>query len=161
VLPETGLTRLFLDFSGDGSVYKLLYRYKTSETFSKEIISLVPRIIEIADNGDKVARNILASFTDELCGCFMAAMKMMNMEGRYCDIVLTGSVLMGRTNGLTGMIVKRISQEAKNANIINAKFEPVVGAFIMSVLKKSQNFNERLNRNIAVSAEKFDLLRMF
>lgn len=159
MLPETGLTKLFLDFSGDGVVFKLLQRYKTSRTFSTEIISLVPQIIDVADGGDKVAQAILTEFSDELCSCYIAAMKKMDMLELDCDIVLAGSVFMGRTNGLTVMVAKRILRHANNANIINAAYEPVVGACILGMIKKTGNFDENMARNATASAKRLSLLR--
>ena len=159
VLPETKLTQLFLDFSGNRSAYELMQRYITSESFSREIISLVPQIIETADNGDQVAQVILERFANDLSACFIAAMKKMNMLDLDCDIVLAGSVFKGRVNGLTTLTAQKILQSAKNANIVNARFEPIVGACILGLLKKFGQLDEDTVRNIAVSAERLNLLR--
>lgn len=160
VLPETALTQLFLDFSDETSVFALLKRYMTDENFSREIISLVPQIIEIADKGDRTAQQILTAFSDELAACFAAAMEKMHMTEQRCDIVLAGSVFMGPTNGLTVMLAKKLLQCAKNARIINARFEPIVGACILGILKKTGNFDDRMLQNITDSAEKLGLLRL-
>jgi len=159
VLPETELTKMFLDFSNDDSVFELLQRFMTEEDFSKKIKLLVPQIIEIADNGDTVAQGVLKTFADELCTCFIAGMKKMRMLELHCDIVLAGSVFMGRTNGLTTMIAKKLSRFAKNADIVNARFEPVVGACILGMLRKSANFAEDMAQNVTVSAKKLGLFR--
>ena len=124
------------------------------------IVSLAPQIIDISDSGDRVALGILTAFTDELCACFIAGIKKMGMLELDCDIVLAGSVFMGRTNGLTTMFVKKLQQCAKNANVVNARFEPIVGACIMGILKATGDFDERPAWNAAVTAEKAGLLRL-
>jgi len=159
VLPETELTKLFLNFSNSDSVLGLLQRFMTEEDFKKQIKLLVPQILKIADNGDTVTHSLLKTFADELCTCFTAAMKKMGMLELNCDIVLAGSVFMGRTNGLTAMIAKNLSQSVINADIVNAKFEPVVGACILGMLRKSTNFDEDMADHVTVSAQNLGLFR--
>jgi len=157
--PETGLTKIFLDFSGEKSVNDLLRRYICDEDFSGNILSLTPLIKKIADEGDEVANIVLSAFAEELTTCFIAAMKKMNMLKLNCDIVLAGSVF-GRTDGLTALVAEKIKRQAKNANIVNAAYEPVVGACILSILKKTGRINDETAHNLAVSAERFGLLKL-
>ena len=158
-LPETGLTKLFLEFSGDGSVSELLKNYIRTDGFPKKIIPLMPGIIGLASDGDKVTLGVLEAFTDELCACFIAAMRKMGMLELYCDIVLTGSVFMGNDNVLTAMVTKKLLQSAKNASIVEAGFEPIVGACIYGLLKKTGNLSTQKVQNITDTAEKAGLLR--
>jgi len=74
VRPETGLTGAYLDFAGAGSVGELLKRYMKEEGFSTRIKYMAPRILELAQSGDAVARSVLSAFADGLCACFSAAM---------------------------------------------------------------------------------------
>ncbi|MCL2486605.1 MAG: hypothetical protein FWE86_03280 [Oscillospiraceae bacterium] len=159
LLPETELTRLFLDFSQDGSVFELLRRYMTDDGFSSKIKALVPAIIAAANDGDTVARDILDSLARGVCGCFTAAMNKMGMLDLDCDIVLAGSVFSGRENVLTRMVAGGVSRSAKNANVINARFDPIVGACVLGLLKKSIQPDDRVTQNIALSADKLGLLR--
>ena len=158
-LPVTQLTKLFLDFSNCAGVPELLKKYMTSEDYLHEITPLTPRIIEIADSGDEVARGVLEAFSDGVCSCFTAAMKKMGMLELNCDIVLAGSVFMGRENGLTVMVAGDLMGSAKNANVINAGFEPIVGACILGAIKKAWDLDGRMIRNVAASAERFGLTR--
>ena len=160
VLPETRLTKLFLDFSGARSISGLLETYMISEGFSKEIKSLAPDIIEIADNGDGVAKGVLSTFSDGVCSCFLAAMKKMGMLELDCDIVLAGSVFMGRENGLTAMVAENLAKSAKNANVTGAGFEPVAGACILGAIKKAWGFDGQAMENMAASAGRFGLTRL-
>ena len=158
-LAKTNLTNLFLEFSQEEKVYDLLRRFITDEEFSLEIISLVPQIIESANNNDEVARNILDSFSKELCACFLAALKRMNMLDLNCDIVLAGSVFKGPTNYLVQIMAKELLTTAKNIKIINANYEPIVGACILGVISLVGNYDEKMNENTINSAAKWGLLR--
>jgi N-acetylglucosamine kinase len=159
LLPKTELTKLFLGFSGDGSVNELLRRHITEMDFRKRLKSLVPQIIDAAGGMDAVARGVLEAFANEACSCFAAAMKKMGMLKLKCDIVLAGGVFMGGNNCLTEMIARKIAGIAENAIIVNARFEPVVGACILGMLKKLGRIDERVARNIAATAEKYGLMR--
>jgi len=160
VLPKTILTDLFLDFSKDENVFNLLKRYITTETFATEMISLVPKIIDSADRGDKVAQKILTAFSNELCACFLAALKRMDMIDLSCDIVFAGSVFKGPTNYLANIMAKQLLSQARNINIINADFEPIVGACIMGIIHKLGLFDEKMNENALISGEQLGLLRL-
>jgi len=81
----------------------------------------------------------------------------MGMLELDCDIVLAGSVFLGRANMLTGMVTERLSRYAKNANIVNARFEPVIGACIMGALKRRGDYDGQAARNTALSAKKLGL----
>lgn len=152
VLPKTELTKIFLDFAHRDSVYEVLKKCAREGDFAGQAISLVPLILEAAARGDCVTRDILATFSNELCACFIAAMQKMDMLEFDCDIVLTGSVLSGSANVLTTMIEGELLQVAKKAHIVNAKFEPVVGACILGVLKKARKFDTNMARNLNASA---------
>jgi len=156
--PETGLTDAFLDFSGDSSVYELLRRYMKDVSFTERIKFMTPRIMEIAQSGDIVAHYVIKSFSDELCACFNAVMNSMGMSDMFCDIVLAGGVLMSQSSILRDMIAENISRFAKNANIINAEYEPVVGACIMGIYKEFGGLDRQKSQRIRASADKRGLL---
>jgi N-acetylglucosamine kinase-like BadF-type ATPase len=160
VWPETKLTKLFCDFAGVDSVLKVMQKYIADEKFGRKIITLAPAIIDIADEGDEVALSVLTTYTDELCACVIGAMKKMRILERGCDIVLAGSVLKGRVNLLAQMVAKKLLQSAKNANVVNAKYEPVVGACIMGMALKAGGFGEGMAANVAATAGNFGLLRV-
>ena len=159
VIPETALTELFLGHFKDASVHELLRRSMVNPDFPKEITSLVPQIIKTADNGDEAAAGLLSSFSDELCGCFMAGIRKMNMSDIDCDIVLSGSVFKGSANPLTAMIKERLAKSAARAKIINARLDPIVGACIMAIITKSGAFSDSMYQRAVASSERFGLLR--
>ena len=159
VLPATALTKIFLDFSGDATTFDLLRRYITDESFTTEIIGLAPQIIKSADQGDEVARGILDDFAQGLCACFIAALRKMKMQDLGCDVVLAGSIFKGPANYLVSSITKQLTTAAKQLKIINAAFEPIVGACILGMIKTYGEFTELNKANAKHSAVKWNLLR--
>ena len=168
MVAETGLTELFLDFAETDTVRRLSYKFVCDATFRKSLQTLAPRIIELSAAGDPVAREVLESFADELCRYFIAALKKMDMLDLACDIVLTGSVFSGEKNDLTVLVQEGLRRQAKNAGVINAAFESVVGACLMGALPKNEvgapisdgYLDEEQLHNLAVSARELGLVRV-
>ena len=158
-LPATALTQVFLDFSHEEVIYEVLRRFITESDFAIEMISLVPKIIETADNGDQVARDVLNNYSAELCRCFVAALNKMGMLKLDCDVVLAGSVFKGPVNYLVEIMTKDLLEKAPNINIINAGYEPVVGACILGMIKLNGSFEEKMDERTKLSGEKLGLLR--
>ena len=157
--PETRLTQLFCGATGDPTVTKLLQRFIADGSFQRKLGSHAPAVIALADDGDVVAQGVLEAFSDELCACVAAAMKKMGILELGCDIVLAGSVFKGRVNGLTCMVAEKLARSARNASIVNAAYEPVVGACIMGMAQTAGGFGERMARNAAASAARLGLAR--
>ena len=160
VWPETKLERLFLDLAEVNTTHEVLQKYIADKDFGWKIIKLPPQILKIALEGDFVAQMVLQSFSDELCTCFLGAMKQMKMLELNCNIVLAGSVFKGSDNYLRRITTKTLLENAKNAKIINAEFEPVVGACIMGVHKATDRFDEDMRKRAKTSAAKYDLNRI-
>jgi N-acetylglucosamine kinase-like BadF-type ATPase len=159
MVPETKLTPLFFDFTKTNNIHDLMEKYITSGFLSEKIARLVPKIIEIAEDGDEVAKDVLDSFSDDLCAIFIAAMKKMGMQDLSYDVVLAGSVFSGHENCLTLMCAEKISRRATNVNIVNAIYEPVVGACIKGIIEKTGGVDARTVQAVTDSAKRFDLLR--
>ena len=160
VWSETKLEQMFLDFAQVDTTHEVLKKFILDGDFSRKITSLTPQILKIAADGDLVAQMILQNFSDDLCICFLGAMRKMQMIELDCDIVLAGSVYKGKDNYLRKVTTETLSKGAPNAKIVNARFEPVVGACIMGVNKTVGGFDKNMRQNTVSSAAKFDLNRI-
>ena len=157
--PQTKLTQLFLEFSGLKKPYDLLKESMVnSNAFLRSIIKLFPDILLIAEKGDEVTIKLLNDFADELCDYFIAGLKKMNMLEIEFDIVLAGSIFKGMQNRLVENIVKRLSETFPKGRIVNAKYEPVVGACVMGFLQHN-SFTQEVSDRLDRSARKFGLIR--
>ena len=159
LVPPTMLTQLFLDFAGFDKPYDLLKESMVnSDVFLRSIVKLFPEILSIAEKGDEVTIGLLSNFTDELCNYFIAGLRKMDMLGMEFDIVLAGSIFKGIRNGLVENIVNRLTEAIPKVRIVNAKYEPVVGACVMGFLHNN-SFTQEVSDRLETSARKFGLVR--
>ena len=155
----TKLTDLFLRYSKESQVTKLIEKYITDERFAANIRYLVPKILELAAEDDQVAKKIFDDYATELAACFLAGLRKMDLNDSACDIVLAGSVLKGSTNYLKQKLLALLSEVAIKAQIIDADFEPVVGAGILAILEKTGDYGEAVKDRTTKSAQAHGLLR--
>ncbi len=156
--PPTKLTELFMDFSGKKTIDDLLHVSATNSEFLTSITPLVPQIVRLAEDGDAVTLQLLDEFADKMSNYLVAGLNRMDMLLSRVDVVLAGSVFKGENNRLTMMVKKFIGQSAPNANIISAKYEPVVGACVMGLMQ-SGNITIEMEQMLEKSAQGQNLIR--
>ena len=141
--PPTKLTQLFLGQGEVSTVDALLKRYMTEEAFRKELRFLVPQILMVAESGDAVACCLITEFAEEIVDYIEAGFRKMKMNPEEEEIVLAGSVFKGTENPLTKQVVKRVGERLAGAKVMQAHYEPVVGACIMGLLSLHMEPAER------------------
>ena len=157
--PPTRLTELFLDFTGFAVPYDLLKESMVNgDALFLSITRLPPDILAIAEEGDEVTIGLLRDFANEICDYFIAGLRKMDVLGIELDIVLAGSIFKGADNKLVENIVHRLTEDAPNAIIANAKYEPVVGACVMGFLRQG-TFTQEISDRLEASAKKYGLIR--
>ena len=159
LLPPTKLTELFLGFTGMDTPYDMLRESIVHyDIFRKRILELVPQIISIANDGDQVTNSLLDEIAQGICDRFVAGLKKMDMLAVECDIVLTGSVFKSERNALVANITARLSEAVPLAHIVNAKYEPVVGACVMGLLQQG-SYSREMPERLDISALEHGLIR--
>lgn len=133
--PPTKLTELFLQQAQTSDVDALLKRYMTEEIFRKELRFLVPQILMIAEYGDQVTCGLLSDFAEQIVDYIEAGLRKMKMNSEEEEIVLAGSVFKGAENPLTKRVIGQIEERLKGAQPVLARYEPVVGACIMGLIR--------------------------
>ena len=156
----TRLGGLFLRKSGERNIDGLLHRFVVDEEFSYSIKDLVPDIVACAESGDAVAIRLLEEFASDISRYVRAGLQRFGMLDMETDVVLSGSVLKGSPNRLRENVMRDILAFAPNAHIVNARYEPVVGAAVAALKSKAGRVDRKmLWKNIAASAGRFDLER--
>lgn len=133
--PPTELTKLFLRQAQTSDVDALLKRYMTEDAFRKELRFLVPQILMIAEYGDEVTCGLLTEFAEQIVDYIEAGFRKMKMSPEGEEIVLAGSVFKGTENPLTKRVAKGIEERLRGAKPVLARYEPVVGACIMGLIR--------------------------
>lgn len=156
----TQLSGLFLQKSGARNMDDLLHRFVVDEEFSYSVKDLVPDIMECAERGDAVTLRLLEEFASDISRYVRAGLQRFGMLNMETDVVLSGSVLKGSPNRLRENVMRDILAFAPNAHIVNARYEPVVGAAVAALKGNAGGAGRRmLWENIAASAGRFDLER--
>lgn len=154
----TKLTPLFLGQAQVSDVDALLKRYMTESGFRKELRFLVPQILMVAQREDEAACALLDDFAGEIVAYIEAGLRKMDMKAEEEEIVLAGSVFKGADNPLTCRVVKGIQERLQGAKVVQACYEPVVGACIMGLVRLGMDPTEREKR-IHESSAVLGLLR--
>lgn len=156
--PPTELTPLFLGQAGVPDVDALLKRYMTERDFRRELRFLMPQILMVAQRGDEAACALLDDFSGEIVAYIEAGFRKMGMKPEEEEIVLAGSIFKGADNPLTARVIKGIRERLQGAEVVQACYEPVVGACIMGLIKLGMEPSER-EKSIRDSAAVLGLLR--
>ena len=156
--PPTELMPLFLEQAGVSDVDALLKRYMTESTFRKELRFLMPQILMIAQRGDEAACGLLDEFSEELVAYMAAGFRKMGMKPEEEEIVLAGSVFKGVDNPFTTRVTDGLQERMQGVKVVQACYEPVVGACIMGLVRLGMEFSGR-EKGIRESAAVLGLLR--
>lgn len=156
--PPTKLKPLFLGQAEVSDVDALLKRYMTESGFRKELRFLMPQILMVAKTGDEAACALLDEFSGEIVAYIEAGLRKMEMKPEEEEVVLAGSVFKGVDNPLTCRVIKGIQERLQGAKVVQACYEPVVGACVMGLVRLGMEPSER-ERSIRESAAVLGLLR--
>lgn len=154
----TELTAAFLNYFHKKTVDELLYVSVTDPDFYSASRFLVPQIVDIAADGDTVTKGLLCQMAKEMADYLVSGLKKYEMLKVSMDIVLTGSVFKGQGNLLTRYLSEYIIESAPNASIVDAKYEPVVGACRMA-LQQLRTITDQADKNLEQTAALYHLIR--
>lgn len=153
--PKTVLSQKFMDFAGAADVDELLllrYRKKTVNP-SK----LCPLVFEAAGEGDPVAIELLETVAGHWGAFILCMMDRLGLDrAAPVNVVLSGSVFKGRPAIPQQVIAKILAEHAPKAVMLEAVYEPVVGAAAMGLQHIGE---EGWKQRLAESAQKLKLLR--
>lgn len=156
----TRLREIFLDYFQKETVDELLYSYIEESETQVEARHLVPQIVELASDGDGVTQRLLKQMANETGAYLLCALKKAGMENMPVEVVLTGSVFKGKCNLLTDTLAEYVRVHCPAAEVINARYEPVVGAAIMGLLQKN-TITKTIWDNIEKTAVAAQLIRPY
>jgi N-acetylglucosamine kinase-like BadF-type ATPase len=88
---------------------------------------------QAANKGDIAAKRILVKFGQQFGKYAVCALKKLNMLDMPADIVVSGSIFKCREPELRDGVYSVVSREAPYANVVDAEFEPIVGAYISGI----------------------------
>jgi N-acetylglucosamine kinase-like BadF-type ATPase len=158
VAAPTALTAHILRAFNLISVEELLRR-KVSGTLP-DIRTLAPCVFDAASEGDAAAIEIILDCANWAANYAVAMLRRRSMLDMEVDVVLSGSVLKNKNRLMRDHIASVINAACPAARVIDAVYEPVVGAAVMTLERKfARSLDERTAANIHASCVKLGLLR--
>jgi len=158
-LPPTALTESALRLFELDQVNELLLGWQ-QKLLRKPIQDLSPLVFDAAKKSDAVALGIISQFGISISRYPIAAIQKHKVQNLELDIVLSGGLFKNKGTSLVETISSQIHSVAPCAHIIEAAYEPVVGALLLVLdAKYSQQIPLAIMQNCHASAEKLNLLR--
>jgi N-acetylglucosamine kinase-like BadF-type ATPase len=158
-LPPTALTEAALRLFELDEVNELLLAWQR-KLLRKPVQELSPLVFEAAKRSDAVALEIISQFGISVSRYPIAAIQKHKAQNLEMDIVLSGGLFKNKGFSLEETISAQIHRVAPNARVIEAAYEPVVGALLLALDSKyCQRIPPAIMQNCHVSAARLDLLR--
>lgn len=133
IMPESPLTRLFVERAGLKSVDELFYKMYKREIWYDDLQPMAKLVFDAAYEGDSAACDLLEWGGRYLGDMVNAVARLLDMRRDTFDVVMTGSVFKGVSPVLMDAMTTRIHRECPNARCVRALFEPVVGTLLLGV----------------------------
>jgi N-acetylglucosamine kinase-like BadF-type ATPase len=130
--PPTSLTRALLAACQAESVDALLRADSESRLPLLER-DMAPQVFDCAEAGDEVARQLLRQLGSGLGELVTTALQRMQMADMPVEVVLAGGLFRRRGSLLVDSLRAAILAEAPHARLVEARYEPVVGAVLLAL----------------------------
>ncbi|GMV90282.1 MAG: N-acetylglucosamine kinase [Candidatus Hydrogenedentota bacterium] len=138
IIPETLLTRKFVERAGCSSVEELFYKLYRREITYFDLEPMAKLVFDAAFEGDAAACDILRSGGKYLGAMVNAVARKLGMSHEDFDVVMAGSVFKGSSPVLVDAMREVLHQECPQARTIMPTYEPVVGALLMAMEVKRE-----------------------
>lgn len=156
---KTMLTERLLKRFACKDVDELLFKKVTEKITLKDYLSLPIVLEEAARLGDKVSKDIWYRFGRQFGRYVVVAMKRMDMLGYEAEVVLSGSIFKCREPELRQGVEDELRKDAPLAKIVDAVYEPIVGAYLMAI-EQSGNEDGFVLQNLEKCSDSFRLKRV-
>jgi len=121
---------------------------------------LAPRVLDAAAEGDAAAAEIALDVARKAAKYAIAGLWRRGMADMDCTVVLSGSVFKHRSDLMRGAAARVIHDACPRARVVDAEYEPVVGAALMALEhRRGGSLPEGVWANVHDSCAKFGLTR--
>lgn len=156
----TWLTARILEMFGFAHVDDLLRAEVERRLPLNYIHAIAPLVFQTAYEGDYVSGKIIRAFGEGLAELAVAGLRRFKMTDLAVDIVLSGSVFKGVGTLLEEVIIAYIHLAAPKARLVNARYEPVVGAVLLGLEALGTVVDEQVKQKIEESSRRLNLVRL-
>ena len=143
--PSTTLKQRFLDYFGLDSVEEMLHLYTGRvQRPEKQIDGLMPILLDEAEAGDVVARQIVQEHGRALGNYAVVAARLVGLEGTPFSLVLAGGVLRHPSTLLADTLVERVQLTSPEVRPTRSRFEPIIGVLFSALEAAGMTIDEAL-----------------
>lgn len=129
---ETVLTGRLLEYFGYDDVTALLLG-RDRKTLRHQRRTVVPILLKAAEENDRVALDVVSEFSRSVSRYATSSLRRYGLVGKDCDVVLSGGVFKAETPLFFETIASEVHCVSQQARVVNAEFEPVVGAALLGL----------------------------
>lgn len=131
---QTTLTQRVLTFFHMQTVEELLHAFTRRERrFASDISLLTPLLLDEADAGDMVAREIIQEHGRALGNYAQVAARRVGIEQLPFSLILSGGVFHHPSTLLADAIIERVRQTSPAVQPIRSHFEPIIGVLFSAL----------------------------
>jgi N-acetylglucosamine kinase-like BadF-type ATPase len=156
--PTTLLTDIVLDHLALSNVDKLL-EMDVTHRLPIPISQLAPLVFEAANKNDETACLIIRKLAKGLAELVTAGLVRFRMTELPVEIILSGSIFKANNPILFNTLKKQIHKVAFRAQLIQARYEPVVGAALLALETAGVVISPEIYTNIERTSAKHGLIR--
>lgn len=143
--PPTKLKRCFLDYFGLDSVEEMLHLFTGRiQRPAKQIDGLTRFLLDEAEAGDIVARQIVQEHGRALGDYAVVASRFVGLEGTPFSLVLAGGVLRHPSSLLADTIIERVQLSSPEVRPKRSRFEPIIGVLFSALEAAGTTIDEEL-----------------
>jgi N-acetylglucosamine kinase-like BadF-type ATPase len=128
----TVLTRRLMEYYGYTHVDQLLLG-RDRNRLKYPLHTTVEILLEAARQNDPVALDVIVEFSKSIARYATGSLKKYDLTGKDCDIVLSGGVFKSDIPLFFETISAEVHLVSVQARIVNAEFEPIVGAALLGL----------------------------
>lgn len=154
----TTLKQHFLDYYGLDSVEEILHlltgRLKRP---AKRMDGLVSILLDEADAGDRVAREIVQEQGHALGTFAVVAARIVGLEGTPFTLVLAGGVLRHPSTLLADTIVERVQLSSPEIRPRRSRYEPIIGVLFSALEDAHVSIDDQLLERLVPTLPSFEL----
>ncbi len=141
----TMLKQRFLDYFGLDSVEEMLHLFTGRvQRPAKQLAGMTRFLLDEADAGDVVARQIVQEHGWALGNYAVVAARFVGLEGTPFSLVLAGGVLRHPSTLLADTIVERVQLTSPEVRPTRSRFEPIIGVLFSALEAAGKNIDEAL-----------------
>lgn len=132
----------------------------TSQLMDPRQMSIPPILFEAAYAGDATAAGIVYAYGKGNAELVTHALRKLDMTALEVEVVLSGGIYKAKGPLLTDVIRAHLHMVAPRAVLVNARYEPVVGAILLGLEAAGVGVDELVKQNIEESAARLNLIRV-